>query len=390
MSTSASTILVVAAALLCTSACSSADEDDAATGGSGASGSASVGGSGASGGSGATGGSASSASGGSAGAGSGGAAGFDDYYVDLTLPSPSPSPIDVPGVTFHEDIAYGSDPAMKFDLFRPAATTPTPLIVFVHGGGFTGGDKTSGYDAGDVKGVKQVLAAGVAYASINYRLLEEVDSEGVLKSLGDSRRVLQFIRHHAGELDIDHSRIALRGGSAGAGTSLWLAFHDDMLDAGAMDPVSQESTRVVAVAANATQATYDLVKWSTVVFVDYGIDLMTSVAALGMEQRLASFYGLPTTTDLEAQLETPAIVAYRAEVEMLDHMSPDDPPFYVHNTLAEEVPSDQGALFHHPYHARALRDRAAEVGIACTAKIEALDVDDSPGITDWSFLLETL
>ena len=75
---------------------------------------------------------------------------------------------------------------------------------------------------------------------------------------------------------------------------------------------------------------------------------------------------------------------------MLGSMSADDPPFFVHNTLPATLPTDQGVLFHHPYHARALRDRAAEVGVDCTATIEALDIEDSPGESDWEFLLEAL
>ena len=164
----------------------------------------------------------------------------------------------------------------------------------------------------------------------------------------------------------------------------------DMQIAAGPDAVAQESTRVLGVAANATQATYDLEKWSSVVFVGYGLDLMSAVAALEMEQRLASFYGLPSTDDLEGQLASPAIVEYRAEVDMLGSMSADDPPFFVHNTLPATLPTDQGVLFHHPYHARALRDRAAEVGVDCTATIEALDIEDSPGESDWEFLLEAL
>jgi acetyl esterase/lipase len=281
---------------------------------------------------------------------------------------------------------------MKLDYFKPsqAASQPVPLIVFIHGGGFTGGDKAAGYDQGDASSVKQLLISGVAYASINYRVLEEVDDEGVIKPLSDSRRALQFLRHHSSELGFDATRVALRGGSAGAGTSLWLGMHDDMKDPTATDPVSRQSTRVRAVAANSTQSTYDLVKWSTVVFAEYGIDLMTSAKALGMEQRLASFYGLPSTTDLEAQLETPAIVAYRADVDMLGLMSADDPPFYVHNPRDATLPTDQDALFHHPYHARSLRDQASQVGVPCTAQIEALSIDDAPGTTDFAFLTDAL
>jgi acetyl esterase/lipase len=77
----------------------------------------------------------------------------------------------------------------------------------------------------------------VAYASIDYRLLQELDTEGVIKPLSDSTRCVQFIRYHAEQLNVDPERIILMGGSAGAGTSLWIGFNDDMADPDSDDPV---------------------------------------------------------------------------------------------------------------------------------------------------------
>ena len=51
------------------------------------------------------------------------------------------------------------------------------------------------------------------------------------------RRAIQFIRSKAGEWSVDKTAFAAYGGSAGAGTSLWLAFHDDMADPHNADPV---------------------------------------------------------------------------------------------------------------------------------------------------------
>ncbi|MDI3287013.1 alpha/beta hydrolase [Polyangium sp. 15x6] len=325
--------------------------------------------------------------GGAGGAGAGGGGGADPgpYLVDLDLPEAStpPIPTDSVDVTFYADVAYGSDPLHRFDVFLPKSAAPTPLMIYIHGGGFTGGDKAEKYNAK----ITGVLAQGVAFASLNYRLLDPVDTEGVAKPLGDCRRALQFLRYHASELNIDASKVALLGSSAGAGTSLWLAFHDDMAAAGGADPVAKQSTRPIAVAANATQATYDLIKWETVVFKEYGISMVEAAAALGLEQRFASFYGMESIDEID----TPPIQAYRADVDMLGLLGADDPPVYVHNQLATlESPKNTGELFHHAHHARAVMEAAQAAGVPVVAKIEALGVDTSMGQDEWAFLLAKL
>ncbi|MEZ4226082.1 MAG: carboxylesterase family protein [Polyangiaceae bacterium] len=364
------------AALLALSVTACGDSDDAASPGSGGSG-------GASGNAGAAG------SSGSAGnAGAGGAAGApwkDVYTTELQLPTASTPPISVDAsVKFHKDIAYGTDPETRFDIFLPASATPAPLLIHIHGGGFTGGDK--GEYSGDEANINKILDQGVAYASLNYRLLQDVDTVGVIKPMSDSTRALQFIRYHAAEFNIDPTKVVLEGGSAGAGTSLWIAFNDEMADPKG-DAVAQQSTRVLGVAANATQSTYDVVKWNTVVFAEYKTDFIALAVKAGLGQRLNSFYGISSIDELES----PPIVAYRAKVDMLDLMSADDPPMYVHNELSPAlIPLSTDGLFHHAYHARVLTERADAVGLPYIAYIDALSVADPSGKDHWDFALDQL
>ena len=75
--------------------------------------------------------------------------------------------------------------------------------------------------------------------------------------LHDAARALQFIRSKAIEWNIDKNRVGATGGSAGACSSLWLAFHPDMADAKSSDPVARESTRLLCAAVNGAQTTLD-------------------------------------------------------------------------------------------------------------------------------------
>ncbi len=75
--------------------------------------------------------------------------------------------------------------------------------------------------------------------------------------LEDAARALQFVRSKAREWNIDKQRIAASGSSAGACSSLWLAFHDEMARPDSAEPVARESTRLWCVAVVAAQTTLD-------------------------------------------------------------------------------------------------------------------------------------
>ena len=75
--------------------------------------------------------------------------------------------------------------------------------------------------------------------------------------LEDAARALQFVRSEAAEFNIDKTRIGASGGSAGACSSLWLAFHDDMADPESSDPIARESTRLMGAGVLGAQTTLD-------------------------------------------------------------------------------------------------------------------------------------
>ena len=82
--------------------------------------------------------------------------------------------------------------------------------------------------------------------SINYRYISQSQDvvPPVKAPLTDAALALQTVRSKAAEWNIDKLRIGASGGSAGACSSLWLAFHNDMADPKSSDPIARESTRL--------------------------------------------------------------------------------------------------------------------------------------------------
>jgi hypothetical protein len=68
---------------------------------------------------------------------------------------------------------------------------------------------------------------------------------------------VQFLRYKAKDWNLDPTRFACAGGSAGAGMALWIGFHKDLADPRSDDPVARQSTRLTCVAVFDAQTSYD-------------------------------------------------------------------------------------------------------------------------------------
>jgi hypothetical protein len=292
---------------------------------------------------------------------------------------------------FYGNIPYGEYDRNVLDLWVSGASKKNGLIVYIHGGGFQGGDKSSAWDAPakfsiDQESINKFLDEGFSFASINYRLLEGKDKEGVMKSLNDSKRAIQFLRYHSEDLKLNAKEIGLAGTSAGAGTALWLAFHDDMAEANSDDPVLRQSTRVSAVAAQETQSTYDMVKWAEAF--PNGMFSIDKIRGTALANRLMNFYGVE---DLD-ELESDRLVEYRAEVDMLSMVSSDDPPVYILNKQGFKPQKGGlvGNLLHSPFHAVALKKEIEKAGIENEIYIPAEGTRPSDAQTMGNFLMNHL
>ena len=300
----------------------------------------------------------------------------------LTLkPSSPPFSLGSASAYFVKDVAYGPKTLNKLDIFVPKANysskTKTPLVIFIHGGGFSSGSKEQAYSSSNQKMIIELLKHGVAFASINYPLLDRSDTEGLIKSLRGAQRSVQFVKRYQSNFNINPQKVITMGSSAGASTALWLAFHDDMANLNSSDPVAQQSTRVLAALAGETQSSLDVVRWEEV-FKQYNFQVSS------MGSNATKFYGVSRLQDLY----TPRIVAYRQDVDLLRLMDGSDPEVWVANQAVPVTsPSNVSILYHHPYHAKALLDQAKRVGLKGSFYIPKMNIMPSKQETMTQFIL---
>jgi acetyl esterase/lipase len=234
------------------------------------------------------------------------------------------------------------------DLWKAKSEKPAPLVVFIHGGGFRGGSK----EALNPALLEGCLKAGMAVMAINYRLSPEVQFPAHYL---DCARAIQYARLHAREWNIDPARIAATGSSAGAGTSLWLGFHDDLADPKSADPVLRQSSRLTCMAVLGAQSTYD----PRVIQKLIGGKAHEHAA-------LPGFYGLKSD-----ELDTPKAHKLYEAAAPINHLTADDPPVYAfYSEPKGPLPADArpGQGIHHINFGLFLKEKMDPLKIPCTIR----------------------
>lgn len=121
---------------------------------------------------------------------------------------------------FNSQVPYGLDPRQSLEIaYRPNDTTPTPMVLFIHGGSWISGDKSvmRRYQ-------QQVVDAGYGYVSMNYRFI--MTGATYLDMLDDIQLVIQFLKDFASDLNVDTTRMAMVGESAGAHLAMLYAYRN--------------------------------------------------------------------------------------------------------------------------------------------------------------------
>ena len=246
-------------------------------------------------------------------------------------------------------ISYGEHDRQILDFWKAKSNGLTPLVFVIHGGGWRGGSKERLHR---FVNVQQLLDAGISVAAINYRLIRHAEEAGikppVKAPLYDAARALQFVRSKAGEWNIDKKRIGAAGGSAGACSSLWLAYHDDLADPKSKDLIARESTRLWCAAVTRPQTSLDpkqIKEW--IPNCEYGGH------AFG-EKSFAEFLAARDS-----------ILPWIAEYSPYALVGADDPSVYLFYTSPPALGQNQKDPVHTSNFGVKLQERCAAVGIGC-------------------------
>ena len=241
-------------------------------------------------------------------------------------------------------VAYGKHPRQVLDFYPAKSDKPTPVVFYIHGGGWQGGDKKTN--------PKAFLDKGISVVAINHRYVKNAVEDKVVPPvkapLEDAARALQFVRSKAKEWNLDKKRIGATGGSAGGCSSLWLAFHDDMADPKSDDPISRESTRLYCAAVDGAQTSLDpkeLREWMP----NYGYG--------------AHAFGLRNFQALIDDREK--VLKWIKEYSPIEHATKDDPPiglFYGGDKAAKRGDSPKDPT-HSPLLGFLLKEKLDKLGV---------------------------
>lgn len=262
------------------------------------------------------------------------------------------------------NVKYGEHERHVFDIWLADSSKPTPLAIYIHGGGFKSGSK----EKLKPNELSKLLEAGISVAAINYRY---VTIAPLPAAHHDARQALQFIRSNATDWNIDKGRVAAFGGSAGAQICMWLAFTEEMANPESTNPVERESTRLTCVATAGGQTTNDL---------DFYRNKLGRM--LGDEQEIESF---SRSQGKASDPEEVRIAMWGAETleeankiasqcSALSIISADDPPIFMSYGMSPtaKLPSDpkkvRGWLIHHVNFGTALKEKTDELNVEAHLK----------------------
>jgi acetyl esterase/lipase len=245
-----------------------------------------------------------------------------------SAPAPAPAPRGADARTL-ADVEYArvGDRALHLDLYLPARRAddpPAPLVLWVHGGAWVQGSKTS-------CPLRGFVAQGYAVASVGYRLATEAPFPA---QLDDLRAAMRFLRRKAKDHALDPERVAAVGASAGGHLVALLATAGE----GECSP-DDPSCR--------PQAVVDF----------FGPSDLEDLAGF------ASRSGIPTPVDVLLGGPLRENGEKAAQASPVTHVSADDPPFLIlHGDRDWLVPLRQSRLLE-----KALKDAGVEATLHVVA-----------------------
>jgi acetyl esterase/lipase len=228
------------------------------------------------------------------------------------------------GIEIVRGVTYGVGGAfpLELDFVRPkGAGEALPVVVFVHGGGWSGGDKAAG-----INQLSPLARRGYVGATINYRLSGQAKFPAQIE---DVKCAIRYLRANAAALGIDPERIAVWGSSAGGHLVSLLGTTADVEEWNRSGGWSGNSSRVAAV-----------IDW-------YGPANLNTMASQALP---CSTLDHDAPSSPESQLLGCAVPTCRERAALASPVSwitPDDAPtLLMHGTNDCTVPPKQSEEFH--------------------------------------------
>lgn len=169
---------------------------------------------------------------------------------------PAQAQVEAPGPRpTYGDVVYGqaSGRDLLLDVYLAESSEPTPVLIFIHGGGWRGGGKKLRTPFL----LEHILPGSISLVSVEYRFSDVAIHPAQVE---DCTRAVQFVRHKAKEWNIDPAKVALMGGSAGAHLALMVGLRDDGANPDSDDPVERQSSRASCVVSLAGPTDFNLIR----------------------------------------------------------------------------------------------------------------------------------
>jgi acetyl esterase/lipase len=235
------------------------------------------------------------------------------------------------------DVIYGRKfgVALTLDVFTPKKDANGAAAIYVVSGGWYSGHDPLDDPAGPAF-VNALVERGYTVFGVVHGSQPKFTIPEILQ---DMNRAVRFVRHHAGDYQVDPNRIGIYGGSAGGHLSLMQGVAGDTGDPKAKDPIDRESSRVQAVACF----------FPPTDFLNYGKEGENALGRGILKDFKAPF----DFTELDAK--TRAFIPITDEQKVLEigrnigpinHVTPDDAPtLIIHGDADKLVPIQQAEIF---------------------------------------------
>jgi arylformamidase len=263
----------------------------------------------------------------------------------------------LPAATY-SNVSYGDHERHVLDFWQTKPGKTAPLLIFIHGGGWHGGDKSDM----PVKLLTAMLKRGVSVASINYRFTSMAVLPGPVH---DAAHALQFLRSKAEKWNLDPDHFGAYGISAGATTALWLAYHDDLADLTSPNSMARHSTRLQVAVGLSPQTCLEpeiITSW-------IGDQVLN-------HPMIARAVGAKRLTELKTPRQE--WINLLREFSPIHHVGPNDPPVLISNPRVDPLPATSaGSAIHHAVFGKKLKEKADAAGTLCILRIqESADASD--------------